>query len=261
MKTKENILDKALRVYDKIKIQVTYAIVLFIAVYELFPIDEFFPQANTIVLVALGFILLEVIFQMYKKLSSLDRFQVFNSGTEMLIKFEEDVMQVKRGKTINLKVITVGSRVYLPSLFNIMNKLIAEKRIFNIEIATLSSDYIEQSEHFNEANVRKFSKAARLSRDQIEAYKEEHEEFFDDTGSSLVIQEYDYVPNYIGILLNDSILYFSHTMWNNGYLVGANNNRYELVSADDKYDGDYKIESFSSWFTFIKSKNEEASHS
>lgn len=261
MKTKENILDKALRVYDKIKIQMTYVIVLFIALYELLPIADFFPQANIIVLVALGFILLEVLFQMYKKLSTLDQYKVFNSGTEMLIKFEEDVMRVKRGKTINLKVITVGSRVYLPSLFNIMNRMIAENRIFNIEIATLSSEYIVGSEHFNEANVKKFSKAAKLSKDQIEAYREEHEEFFEETGSSLVIHEYDYVPNYIGILLNENTLYYSHTRWNNGYLVGANNNRYELVRVDDKYDGDYKIESFLSWFGFIKSKTAETTPS
>lgn len=264
MKKKLTIYQRIEEFIKKSKIPTAYALFLYIITVQYIPKNWISAEFREVSLwpaaLALGLIVLRVFFDIYKKINepkkSLPFFNkwtdVINSG-EFLNRFEKRLYD---DRVINLKIMGISLRNHWNYIRNLMDKYLEDDKNveFNITLAMLDVNEYDNLDFIDEEFKYKYHTQAISAKSDIENFIKLYGNKTKTSKCNVELIEYNYMPSFYGISLDDKFLFLGNTYWENNNLRSAGQS-YNLYVEDDDFSGSEKIQIFNSWFEYIKNKN------
>ncbi|MBL4566718.1 MAG: hypothetical protein JKY85_01580 [Porticoccus sp.] len=241
--------------WQKAKKPMAFLIMIFAAVLSS-PLQALLPEsiseyalAGTIL--ALSLILVEMIFQIYEEVLKDDAKLNIISSNELYGKISNII---RNEKSISIQFIGVAGR---NGWQNVIEKFMMEKSSdsiinkikFNIEMALLDPNECDRQIDIFE----RFDMVSSVVK-QIER-KSNHIKEISVDGSNLSLYLYDYMPNMLGLLINENYLFLTNCYWEEeaGKLhLRAGGTDYFAYSKGDDFGGQENIARFKGWFSYIK---------
>lgn len=248
------------------------AIVLILVI--LFLIYPYLPELSYTKLgvgVSLGLTILLMLFEFSKDLTErLDNIdsklknelppshQNFNTILPVLEKLlKEKVMQ---NRDVNIFILSVSGQFtwklliedMIPELLNIASE--KNKPKLNIEFVLVQPDVL------GKWGQNRLKKSAEDTLDLLPIFKTEHKSKFDEGRISLEIHQYDNIPHWHAILIDDEDLFFGKCNWqvkNDGYSLQVGQLQYKQFSKNDRFEGNIQIDWVKNWFDVYKSRSQE----
>lgn len=263
MKTDKSFITRLKEAYEKGKKPFAYIIIVTIFVLEIFSSLAIFPsdvarKMELTLLVIIAFILLEILFQVYEKV-------VADKGRLKVIKpnmlYDELLNLIKTSKDIKIQYIGVAGRF---GWYSVLSRLLDKSNedslhdanSFNVEIALISPDFYEK----NKADLDKFDALFPITQDILRTQKQLYINPENDK-KNLALYDYDYLPNFVGFLINDNYLFLNTCFWeemeDSELAFRAGGTEYLVYDKNDEFGGSHYIERFSGWFNYIKKMNND----
>ncbi|MGS0690212.1 hypothetical protein [Shewanella sp. 30m-9] len=236
--------------YEKSKRPIAFIIMFFIVGSEALP-PSILPKniSEHVVYTAalfLGFIILQVLFEIYEKVT-------VDKGVIQIVSSEELLKKVHAlasdEKALSIKYIgiagrfgwtTVISRFLDPnSDYNLSGKKL------DISVALLSPEYqMDKSSvytRFTHSTVGTKEEVLRAINSGV-------------TGQKIRLSLYEHMPNVIGFLVNDNYLFLTFSRWGEHHgqftLRGGGSDTYFVYDKNDEFGGSEMIEMFNGWFQY-----------
>ena len=251
---KKSLIERLQEGYEVAKKPIAY-IMMFIAVLleslpsELIP-NEVEGVAYSTVLVMLGLILLQVLFEIYEKVVHGRKELNIIDSNELYSKILDIVVDEKK---VSIKYLGVAGRhgwtSVLDKLLNENNadSLVANKTRFAVDVALLNPEVRKDQDEI----FRRFQVVESIAV-SVEMASKHVEEIT--TGSSVNLYFYDHMPNMLGFLVNDNYLFVTYAYWEHfqGVLtLRAGGTDYFVYDKNDDFGGQEIIRRFSGWYDYI----------
>jgi hypothetical protein len=95
----------------------------------------------------------------------------------------------------------------------------------------------------------------KIHRDSMElgiaVFRRNHRQMIDDGSITLRVEEYDNIPHWHGIMVDDDTLFLGRTNWRTGvapWKLTVGQNVYRQFFLQDRFGGAERIEQFINWF-------------
>lgn len=259
MEADKSFISRLKEAYEKGKKPLAYIIIVEIFVLEILANLSIFPSEVTrkieLTLIAtLAIILLEILFQVYEKI-------VADKGYLKIIKpnalYDEILNLVKTSKKVDVKYIGVAGRF---GWYSVLSRLLDKSNDdslhdankFNVEIALISPEFFEDNKDQLEKYDALFSITQDISRTQEKLQKM----YPDDDNKTLKFYSYDYLPNFVGFLINDNYLFLNTCFWeevdDSELTFRAGGTEYLVYDKNDEFGGALYIDRFNGWFNYIR---------
>ncbi len=178
-------------------------------------LDNWFPQIFPVAVFVYLSIMTNVLLDIHRR-SEPER-TVFPSHQEAQTEFHDEIRSALRQPgRCDIAWIGVTMQSAWLTLENALGKAIQSKQVSNLHIRLLQTD-----PNFLESILPQGDSQPNLVRKQaehIETFCSRYTTCLSSTESSLAIAQYAYMPNYHGILINDSVLYLSNVRWSDSDL-------------------------------------------
>lgn len=133
--------------------------------------------------------------------------------------------------------------------------LIQDKNVeFNVTIAMLNTKSYDSLEFIDENFKQKFLKQAEATINDIELFKSNYELKNRTSKCYVELIEYNFMPSFYGISLDDKFLFLGNTYWGKD-MIRSSGQSYNLYVEDDDFSGSERIKIFNSWFDYIRNQN------
>jgi len=208
-------------------------------------------HASEAAIVMLGFILLPTFFEIHKKVTESTHSTTFESFQAASSTLQDEIDRLSK---INgsLDICWLGlSGYHWPYIESSLSQLLKRPKIPKVTLKFILLDPSwDNLETINSS-----------WRNQILGIKESVENFninnriaIENANWSINIQYYRSLPQILGVLINNSTLFFSLAYWDNDRLRGGHNPT-ELIKSTDGNFGEIRIKEFSDWFEYFWLKN------
>ena len=157
----------------------------------------------------------------------------------------------KNGSEICWQGVTLGDA--WPHLSAVFRKKINEQSLQEATITFTQADPKFWNQYIVKYDSLKFKAVAAGK--EIEDFKNVHKDQFKRIGFNIHTYRYDYLPSFHGILINNTVLFLSHAIWDGNTLLVADE-PYECFDKGTKR-GDYYIRLFNSWLDATKKHHNE----
>ena len=165
---------------------------------------------------------------------------------------------IENERDIDIKYIAVAGLTGWPIIANMLDERDARnqlhKRSVNIEVAVISPQALNLVEkaHARYSGVENTIREVHKFQEKLERnnYK----------NVTLTLHQYDYMPNFIGFLVNDNYLFSTLAYWEvedgteNDLVLRGGRRNYIVYDKNDGFGGEFYIKRFKGWFTSIKEK-------
>jgi len=206
------------------------------------------PELAVPLLIAVAFIILPLVFEMYQKVTVTEQgctFRHFNEASPHIRKSILDYVTNKRGARI--RCLGVSLRNYWQFFESVLSELLRDQRAPNltIEITMLDPEW-SGVDYFRAPDQRDHAKANYKS---VLAFLKQHQRLIEQNGWTFRFSCYGHIPHLYGILLGDAILFQGAMVWDDsGNLTGGLSlvERYESTGSSS---GREKITEFIGWFS------------
>jgi hypothetical protein len=259
MKTDKSLITRLKEAYEKGKKPIAYIIIVAIFALEILANLSVFPSEVTqkiemTLLVTVVMILLEILFQVYEKV-------VADKSLLKVIKpnqlYDELLNLVQTSKRVDIKYIGVAGRFGWYSVLSRLldksnNDSLHDATKFNVEIALVSPEFYENNKNY----LDKFDALFPVTQDIIRVQENLQKLYSDDDSKQLTLYSYDYLPNFVGFLINDNYLFLNACYWeeteNTELTFRAGGTEYLVYDKNDEFGGSHYIDRFNGWFNYIK---------
>lgn len=204
------------------------------------------PIAPHITLVALALIILPILFEIHKKVTSDDEPTVFESFDSAMTVLGEELNKIadKPGThTIRYLGLTLA---YWHQLEHCLTGLLRRTRVPRLHLQIVMID-----PHWNGVDALNpvWRAATEASAQWVNQFNTRNKAALEANGWSIEIRYYRSTPNLFGILIDESTLFTCNTYWDNGTMRGGQNPT-DLFKADGNRFGSIRIAEFLGWFGF-----------
>jgi len=259
MKTDKSFITRLKEAYEKGKKPLAYIIIISIFGLEILANLSIFPSEVTqkiemTLVVTVAMILLEVLFQVYEKIvADRGRLKVINPNAL----YDEILNLVKTSKSINIQCIGVAGRFGWYSVLSRLldksnNDSLHDASSFNVEIALISPEFYEA----NKSHLDKFDALFPVTQDITRTQEKLQKLYPDDDKKTLKFYSYDYLPNFVGFLINDNYLFLNTCFWeeqdDSELAFRAGGTEYLVYDKNDEFGGSLYIDRFNGWFNYIR---------
>jgi hypothetical protein len=209
-------------------------------------------------LVVIAFILLEILFQVYEKV-------VADKGRLKVIKpnmlYDELLNLIKTSKDIKIQYIGVAGRF---GWYSVLSRLLDKSsedslydaNSFSVEVALISPTFYEE----NKGYLDKFDALFPITQDIMRTQEQIQLNQGNDE-KTLTLYEYNYLPNFVGFLINDNYLFLNACFWeemeDSELAFRAGGTEYLVYDKNDEFGGAHYIGRFNGWFNYIKKMNND----
>ncbi len=267
MKSKKSIYERIDDFLQKSKVPTAYILFIYIASVEYIPnswVSEDFKEASLwSTAIALGLIILGIFFEIYKKINepkkSLPFFRkwndVINSG-EFLDLFKK---RLHDDKIIYIKIIGISLRFHWPYIKNLMEEyIIQDKNVeFNVTIAMLNTEAYDDLQFIDKKFKDKFLMHSKATKNDINFFKSVYESKNNSCKCNIELLEYNFMPPFYGISLDDKFLFLGNTYWNKDGIFRGAGQSYNIFTEDDHFSGSEKIKIFNSWIEYVRNQHKK----
>lgn len=247
---KNTFVATAKSIYNKISRPLAFLLVFAAFVLRFTP----WPEVAVGVLVALGFIVLPVVFEIHTMLSEKvtdASFASFNDAIPHIQLALDDY--IRRTPNPQIQVLGFALVYQWPMLYSYLSQILnrAEPRPLAIRIALLDPDWTDTA-----ALNRDFPGTASNHISATKAFVLRHRKQIHQYGWSISLFTFRYTPHWFGILIGDDVLFLGRGDWNNGVLMGGSN-RVERITARGSIMESEKIDEFRQWFQQCQQKQSD----
>ncbi|MCH8945120.1 MAG: hypothetical protein IH910_10090 [Proteobacteria bacterium] len=197
-------------------------------------------------LLALGIIVLELLFDLHKTLQSqtptTTLFNDFYDASRAMTIEINRVLDLKNKITICALGMSMGHGWSF--LRGTLEPLLHNGR--NVEVE-LNIAMLDPSWHEIDKLNPSWKDRAGANLAEINRFITDSRELMDRYSWSINIHTYRHMPNWHGVCINNDKLFLSHCYWKRGYLTGAEN-IYERINRDDGAHESSRVSHFMSWF-------------
>lgn len=257
-KRKHNLIEWLMTTYPKIRPAI--AIILVAAFSTTSLVKD--PSHKIAISTALGVTLLLLFFDIYrslnKRLDSIDSnlkeqepptYSNFSSALPVITEVLED--RLKQNKDVNIKIIAVSAQFTwkllvedtLPKLFNIGSK--KSKPNINVEFV------IVKPEVLNNWGQNRLRISAETTIECQADFRKKHASEFNEKRLEMKLQQYDNIPHWHGVLIDDDELFLGRCSWeiqSNRYYLQIGQREYRHFRLKDRFRGADRIELARNWF-------------
>lgn len=259
MKTDKSLITRLKEAYEKGKKPLAYIIIVSIFGLEILANLSVFPSEVTqkiemTLLVTIAMILLEVLFQVYEKVVA-GRSQLKVIKPNAL--YDELLNLIKTSKSVDIQYIGVAGRF---GWYSVLSRLLDKSNDdslhdatkFNVEIALISPEFYENNKDY----LHKFDALFPITQDITRTQETLQTLYSNDDRKKLTLYSYDYLPNFVGFLINGNYLFLNSCFWEElddaELTFRAGGTEYLVYDKNDEFGGSHYIDRFNGWFNHIK---------
>ncbi len=256
MNTPDTFVGRLIEGYEKAKKSLAYIIMLIAITIESLPSD-LLPKnisvfTNTAILIVLAMILMQILFTIYDKVTEEKELIPIITPDELL----KEVHRVcEKEKRISIKYIAIAGRF---GWNNVLAKLIDEASPFNLVGKDISLDIALLSPEYQKSKPQYFDRFTLATEHAIKEI--EHAMDKCKFTRAITLNQYNHMPNLIGILVNNNFLFLSFARWgtyrSQFELRGGGASSYFIYDKNDEFGGDEMIELFNGWHEFYSRSNQ-----
>ncbi len=264
LNTKQTWAEKLKNFINKLKEPVTYILCAYISFVQFFPVDVVQEVVGGYLLwpavLGISITLCKLLFDIHKKIHEPENLlpfyetwsDVVDSG-ELLKLFEK---RLQDDNVLNISIVGISSRFHWNYIRNlIVSKFGDENVTFNITFVMLDTSAYDKLNFVDDNFRKKYYLQAKATKNDLILLKDDYENGNGNTVCKCNIEllEYQFMPSFYGILLDNKFLYLGHTSWNNEKLqIEGAGQAYNLFMEDDDFSGSEKIRVFNSWISYIR---------
>ncbi|MBI5590752.1 MAG: hypothetical protein HY881_09740 [Deltaproteobacteria bacterium] len=238
---KQTFATKVRMLYEKARMPLAYMLVIAAVGLRFIPGKEYAFGA----LIALCLVMLSILFEIHKSVTSKESPRCFTSFTTATISIQQALdsyIQNTRNPSIRVLGIVLYHQWQMLDTYLSHTLLSPNPPQLNLQIALLYPDWSESAQ-LNKV----FPVYANSNIASIEGFINQHKERVVKQGWNIEVWTYRYTPHWFGILAGENLLFLGRSFWDNGVLRGGSNGMEMLVTGDD-FLGSQKIEEFQGWF-------------
>lgn len=237
------------RTYQKTRVPLAYGLVVAAVGLRYLP-WSFAPE---VALLALGFLLLTLFFEIHKAVTASDVTNHFRSFSEAIPYIDRATAEyLQRARPATIRCLGVALYYQWPFLEDVLARLLNESRTqLSVEITMLDPTW-KDMDYFNDA----WSAQVQGNYARLQSFMQQHEGKFADLKWTMKIYLYRSLPPWYGILLGDDTLFLGTSYWDHDKLK-AGQNVVECFRASDVPRGSAKIHEFIGWFDHSKTRRIE----
>jgi len=228
-------------IYEKACQPLVYILVVAALALRLLPWPEFAIPA----LMALGLIMLPIIFEIHKAVTATESPRWFPSYNDAIPTIKHALDAYLQGESAPLiRVLGYGLYYQWPMLDSYLTNVLLRPNPprLTLQIALLDREWDEL-----ERVSTVYDEQARSTITAIECFVKDHRDQILNCGWSVEVWTYRFTPHWFGMLIGDSKLFLGRTFWDNGRLRGGSN-PLEMLTRGDGLLQLQKIEEFLGWF-------------
>jgi hypothetical protein len=250
----KSLIDRLREGYERAKKPIAYLTMLVVVLLQSLP-GSLIPAdlrdtAGAGALIALGLILMEMLFEIYEKTVKAPRgVNLINSND--LYREVREIVADEREVTIQFLGLAgrFGWQNVLEKMLNEHDPdSLAEKVKFDIEVALIEPDLCTP----DDPTFGRFEMAGAIAR-QVERRAAAIAAL--PNPSRMTLYHYRHMPNMIGILVNGNYLFLTYCWWerqHDGLVLRAGGSDYFVYNKGDDFGGQEVIQRFQGWFDFIR---------
>lgn len=234
---------------EKIKIYSVYIFVCAIVGYKYFPNLVLGENKEEIIFglfILILFFIIQTLFSIHRDTHQNHKIQKVSAG-----KLNNEILKlIKKSGRAKIKCIGIAGRfgwtnVISPLLRPDGNESILALNDIDIEIALISDNELNSRETYEDFKVVTENKRQIINRiNNLNAH------------ANIKLYEYDYMPNIIGFLINDSKLFLTNTTWtveaSGARTLRGGGTDYLVYDRFDGHGGGKYIGIFEGWFDYIR---------
>lgn len=262
MKPETTFMGRLKQAYEKGKKPFAYIIIFTVFTLEILSnlsvVDE--AAASKIeqsLIAALSIMMLEILFQIYEKVVA-KKTSLKKIGPNAL--YDEILPLIKNSKHVDIQYIgAAGRHGWNPVLAKLLDKSAAHSlhdvHSFNIEVALISEQFYEA----NQAQLTKIDALYPIINDIKRVDDQLTSLYPNDEKRKMTLYSYNYMPNFIGFLINGNYLFLNTCFWqesdHEGLIFRGGGTDYLVYDKNDEFGGAGYIERFNGWFNYIRENN------
>ena len=232
---------KVKEIYEKTRVPLAYILVVATIVLRFLPWPEFALPA----LLALGLILLSILFEIHRSVTAKELSRCFASYTEASPGIKQ-ALDIYIHHTSNPSIQVLGIALYYqwPMLDSYLARTLLAPNPPRLHLQiTLLDPMLEESPRLDGANPEQ----AQSSIASISSFVTQNKERIQKYSWSIEVWMFRYTPHWYGILVGEDLLFIGTSFWDHGRLRGGSN-PVEMFATGDALLGSQKIEEFRGWF-------------
>ena len=246
-------IERLIEGYEEAKKPIAYIIMMAAVIFTTIPIDvlpDKLKYAPMAVLLVLALIILEILFEIYEKVVKGTRKMNQINSNDL---YNEIQGIVGNEKKVSIKLIGVAGRFGWQNVLekllneNDPDSLISNRTEFDIKIALIDPKMCKENKYMERFDgVASTIKSIEKTTVELAGIAEK--------GSKLKLYTYDYMPNMLGVLVDDNYLFLTYTYWeykSNELFLRAGGSDYFVYDKNDDFGGQELIKRFTGWFEFI----------
>lgn len=238
---KSTFATKVKEIYEKTRVPLAYILVAAAIVLRFLPWSGFAVPA----LIALGLILLPILFEIHKAVTAKESARCFASYPEAIPSIKQALdTYIHRKPNPSIHVLGIALYYQWPMLDDYLsNTLLAPNPpCLNLQITLLDPAW-EESPRLDKPNPEQ----AQSSLASIHSFVAQNKERIQKCGWTIEVWTFRYTPHWYGILVGEKLLFVGTSFWDHGRLRGGSN-PVEMFATGDALLGSQKIEEFRGWF-------------
>lgn len=210
-------------------------------------------DATDAALLALGILLLPVLFEIHRAVTAAAPPTIFRSFPEAHADITRAVTEyLASTRPASIRCLGLALFYQWPFLEDLLARLLREKRTqVSVELVMLDP-FWKDMDHFNDA----WSAQALGSYLRIQSFLTQHEVELRDLQWTITVHLYRFLPGCFGILLGDDTLFLG-TIFCDHDRLKAGQNAVEMLKSSDVLRGAAKVQEFVGWFEYCKSRRLE----